>query len=891
VSTDSEAADQQLQIQQKVTGDRNQVIAHMFGGTAINHVEALNQITQNLPPSLEAARYSLPPDATDFTGREEEIQQIEDDLKAGRVVAIAGMAGVGKSALAVRVAHRLKAEFPGGQIYLNLRGADTQALTVESALESLLRALEVDTTQIPVERADKVALYRSKLAQTQTLVLLDNAADALQVEDLLPGMGVCLITSRRQLDGLAGVKHLNLEALSEDHALKLLQKILSPERVQAEPEAAHDIVGYCGRLPLALRIAAATLGMRSCQGKRLATYAQKLADERQRLDHLRLENLDVRASFELSYRELSPPASQLLGWLGLLPADFGIAVLEPLTQESAVSVQQALAALVDGRLVDPHAPSLEERYILHDLMRLFALEKLKTQTASEVVQAAKVRLVQWYGEQADIWYSALNPQRRQQLAEALATEWAKEEAENALGLAVTLAPRLLQIALNRFEVERQTLLQVFDWASETQQGQTSIALATNLAPFFELLGYWQDSVSTHQQVLTVAHQTGDRSGEGQSLKNLGGVYHLQGKWAEASDCYQQSLQIARAIGDVHWEGTVLNNLGTVYQSQSRWNEAIACFEQASQITQTTGDAYSKGRILNNLGNVYQPQGKWNEAIDCYQQSLQIFQELGDVNGESATLNNLGIVYRLQGKWNEAIDVYHQSLQIYQMTGDVRGEGQSFNNLGNVYMLQGKWDKAIDSYEQDLQICHRIGDIYGQGATLNNLGNVYMFQGKWNKAIDAYHQSLQIRQAIGDSYGEGQTLGNLGLVHQSQGKWGEAIACYEKSLQIKRAIGDSHGEGQTLANLGNVYKRQKRLGQANTLWEEALTKLHPNSPDHATVTQWLRAVSQPRHHSWIGWLLSLGILLLLIWNLISGHWLIALLGALALIGWLRFRKRR
>ncbi|NJR66254.1 MAG: hypothetical protein HC772_14495 [Leptolyngbyaceae cyanobacterium CRU_2_3] len=368
----SDASDPSLKTQQNVTGDRNQTIGIMTGGMAFGNVGTLN--LQTLPRSPESARYSLPNDPDDFTGREAEIQQIEADLSVGRVVSIVGMAGVGKSALALRVAHQLTTQFPGGQIYLNLRGADTP-LTVEAALETLLRILGVDP--IPSERTQQLAIYRSRLAQQPTLVLLDNAANARQVEDLLPGAGACLITSRRQLDGLAGIKIVNLAALSEDEALELFQKVLPPARVQAELAAARQIIGHCGQLPLALRIAAATLMMRSWQAKRLTDYAQQLSDQRQRLDRLKLDNLDIRASFELSYQELEPTAAQLLGWLGLLPADFGTAILLPLMAEPAEPVQAALAALVNGRLVDPALESSTERYILHDLMRLFALEKLE----------------------------------------------------------------------------------------------------------------------------------------------------------------------------------------------------------------------------------------------------------------------------------------------------------------------------------------------------------------------------------------------------------------------------------------------------------------------------------------------------------------------------------
>jgi tetratricopeptide (TPR) repeat protein len=820
-------------IAQNVTGDRNQLIAQMLGGTAIGNVEKLIQYSQ-APKSPEVARHSLLTDPKDFIGRETEIGEIEAELQEGWGVAIAGMAGVGKSTLALHIAHRLKVQYPGGQIYLDLRGADTQPLTVESALESLLRALGIDPAQMPPERSQQAALYRSRVAQQPTLILLDDAADARQVRELLPGAGACLITSRRQMDGLEGIKFHNLAAPSEAEAVemltrKMLDRGVSPQRVQAEPEAVRAIATYCGRLPLALRIAAGTLKTRSWQGKRLADYAQQLADERQRLNHLQLEDLDIRANFELSYRELDPESATLFGWLGLLPEDFGLEIVQALVEHPPEAIQTTVANLVDQQLLDPFGLETEaeaqaevpERYRMHDLMRLFALEKLEAGATSEAMQAAKVRLVQWCHEVADFWATALNPVRRRQLAEALIADWVKTDPERSAISLQDLESGLFQYALIGFESERKTLVQAVDWATETHQESLSVALAADLAPFFGLRGYWGDWVNTHQQALTAARRTNDARGEGQTLNNLGNVYRSQGKWKEAIALYEQFLQICRSIGDVQGEGQSLSNLGNMYQFQGKWDEAIALYEQSLQICRSIGDVQGEGQSLSNLGTVYRSQGKWDEAIVLHEQSLQICRAIGDVQGEGQSLSNLGVVYDFQSKWDEAIALYEQSLQVFRAIGDVQGEGQSLSNLGVVYYSQGKWNEAIDFYEQSLRIFRAIGDVHGEGESLSNLGSVYNSQGKWNEAIDFYEQSLQIFRATGDVPGEGQTLNNLGTVYRSQGKWNEAIDLYEQDLQICQAIGDVHGEGQTLNNLGNVYNSQGKWNEAIAFYEQSL----------------------------------------------------------------------
>ncbi|MCU0565244.1 MAG: tetratricopeptide repeat protein [Oculatellaceae cyanobacterium Prado106] len=253
--------------------------------------------------------------------------------------------------------------------------------------------------------------------------------------------------------------------------------------------------------------------------------------------------------------------------------------------------------------------------------------------------------------------------------------------------------------------------------------------------------------------------------------------------------------------------------------------------------------------------------------------------------------NNGEATDLHWEKTQAIASFRRAIELQAQFNLASERMNSLRRLGAFYRSQSNYPSALEYYQQSLEVARAIGDVHGEGTTLMNLGVVYKDQGKWNEAIAIYEQSLQIYRAIGDVHGEGQTLNNLGTVYQAQGKWTEAIAAYEQSLQIYRAIGDVHGEGQTLGNLGMLQKQQKNLDRAKEIWGEALTKLHPDSPEHATVTQWLHSAAQPRRGGWQSWLLPLGLLGFLLWNLVRGHWLLALLVGGLGMGWWVWRRRR
>jgi tetratricopeptide (TPR) repeat protein len=848
---------------------------------AIGDYSTVNQYIQSQP--AQPTPYMLPQDIGDFTGREDYIAQIEATLDRGKIAAIAGIPGVGKSALAIRVAYRLKDRYPDAQLYVNLYGQDPQsALETKTVLIRFLTALTGrDESHLATDLEGLKGQYRSILATKQALIILDNARDESQIRDLLPSNCKCavVVTSRSRLTGLPGVGSIDLEPMAVGingelgEAELLFQEILQDgKRVDAELPAVREIVNLCGGLPIAIRITAATLDRQIWARKSLQVYAKELSIESTRLSKLENENVEkaipgqgsVRASFNLSYQGLTEEDRQLFRWAGgLTGVNFGLAVLVKVMEREESQIEAGLGRLLEAQVLELRG---DNRFGWHDLMRLFAKAQLTDAERETVLD----RGLTWYCEQADFWNNGLNPVRCRQLAQkwAVGKENTAEEWEQILPT----------MALDWFAAEQDNWVDVVKDLTQIPRSDDAIALAANLASFFNLRGIWDDWATTHKLVKNCARQARNLTGICTTLNNLGLVYGRQGKWEKAISCYQEALKICQQLGDLYRTAPSLMNLGIMYKNQGKWEKAIDCYQKSLKICNQLGDSQGAAGILMALGTVYDAQSKWDQAIDCYRESLEIKEKLGDLHGKSQLLNNIGLVYRNQGKWEEAISLHQESLETFRKLGDRQGEAQALSNLGNVCNSKGKWEEAIALYKQDLQISNQLGDRYGEAQTLGNLGLVYDNQGKWKEAIALYEQSLKIKRQLGDRHGEAQTLGNLGNVFNKQGNSDDAIVFYEQSLKIKRQLGDYHGEAQTIGNLGVMYHNQGKsdeaisyfkqsseifcqlgdlhwaglnlmnLGlvhklrnqteQARTLWQEALRYLHPSSPESQTVQQWL-----------------------------------------------------
>jgi tetratricopeptide (TPR) repeat protein len=652
----------------------------------------------------------LPADIADFTGREDQVRRLSDLLAgagtdgedgAVRIALVAGAGGLGKTSLAVHAAHRVRARFPDGQLYVDLLGATAQPLAAADVLARFLRDLGVDGRDIPADPDERAARYRSSLAGRRVLVVLDNARDAAQVRPLLPGTGssAVLVTTRSRMPDLASTRLVDLHVLDDDEALALFAKVVGDERAAAEPEATAELLEACAGLPLAIRICAARLAARS--GWTIQAMANRLRDEHRRLDELKVGDLAVRASFEVSFASL--PASTdkqgidparafcLLGlWQGPSISSAAAAALFGVPEYSA---EDALEVLVDAHLLDCESA---DRYRFHDLLRVYASERAVVDLSGQERAAAVERLLGWYMCSADAAATAVSPHRYNL---PLDDQEASQPPAAFAGV---------EDALEWYDAERVNVVTATRQASAYGLHEIAWRLPASLFTMFNRRGNWADLVTTHRIALDSVRQVRTMLGEAWVLNNLGQALGRKGL-KEGIDHLQQALDIRRKQGDGVGEAQAAHNLAEVQYLVNGPEVALPYLQQSLEVQRAVGHPEVHGATLNNLGEIYLELGRLNEAVECLTEAQPIFAGIGSAHGEGHVLVNLGRVYLGLGQEPDALDCLQRALAIHQAAGDRPTQALAFRFLGQAQLVAGRPDEARESLSRALAIFTELGD--------------------------------------------------------------------------------------------------------------------------------------------------------------------------------------
>ena len=652
----------------------------------------------------------LPADVADFTGREDQIKHLCDLLASGgteadpgavRIALVAGSGGLGKTSLAVHAAHRVRGSFPGGQLYVDLLGATPQPLPPADVLARFLRDLGVDGRDIPVDDAERAARYRTVLDGRRILVVLDNARDAAQVRPLLPGTASCavLLTTRSRMPDLASTRLVDLNVLDDDEALALFTKVVGNERAAAEPEATAELLLACAGLPLAIRICAARLATRS--GWTIQAMANRLRDEHRRLDELRAGDLEVRASFQVSFASL-PAADQpdgvapadafrMLGlWHGPSISSVAAAALFGTVEYLATD---ALETLVDAHLLESRSP---DRYKFHDLLRVYSSERAVADLSGPDRDAAIGRLIRWYVCTADAAATAQVPHRYNippDLADGDPPPLSFASAEEALAW---------------YDGERANLVAATRQAAESGLHDIAWRLPATLYLVFNSRGNWADCIATSRIALDSARRAGSRQGEGWILNNLGEALGNIGD-PEGIGHIERSLAIRREIGDRIGEAQSANSLADVYLMLGRTAEALDLYRHSLEVNREVGHRYGEGVALGNLGWALLDADRAEEAIDYLLQARRIFAEIGYVDGEGYALWLLGRGYLSLGRDAEALDSLRQALTRHQTSGNRRRQAATLRSVGTAECRVGLTAQARQSWAQAAAIFEELGD--------------------------------------------------------------------------------------------------------------------------------------------------------------------------------------
>ena len=803
-----------------------------------------------VPPAAAQVRYSLPPDTAAFTGRREEVDEIMaavagDGGTGGAVAvrAIDGMPGVGKTALAIHVAHALSDRFPDWQLFLDLHAhtPGREPMAAEDALAGLLSATGMDPRFVPGDLDGRAAMWRSRMAGQRALLVLDNAASSGQVAPLLPGGGNCLVlvTSRRHLGDLPGtVVPVFLDVLSAEQAEEMFTR-LAP-RAATDPDGVRKVSRLAGHLPLAMSLLA-----RVYARHRSWTLADLAADTSGNLLTLTAENNTIAAAFEVSYRHLNPALRQFFDLLGVHPGT---------TTDSyaAAALTGTSVAEADGMLDALHREGLvtetgHRRYGMHDLLRRYARDHAATDPGAE---QALDRLLDYYQQTAA-------------LAEALLAQQAQSRPAAASPAAPPIAiPDLPDStrALAWARTERSNLLACLDQAIHTGQEARAAALTAAMAALLRLDGPWADAIARHVIAIQAARHLGDQFGEAGALINLGVVRRLTGDIPAACAVLEEALDIYRSLGDRQGQAGALSSLGSARRLTGQFPAAGAVLEEALDIYRSLGDRRGQAGALSNLGIVRRQTGDFPRASEALEQALSIYHDLGDRLGQVSALNDLGVVRIGTADYPGASAVLEEALDISRDLGDRLGQGNALNYLGDVRRLTGDYAAAAAALEEALGIYRDLGDPRGQGNALSNLGDVRRLTGDYAAAAAALEEALGIypdelsragalyylgvvrRQTadyagasaaleaargifhdLGDRSAEATALNEIGTLHLACGKPAEAEACHQQALELARAIGSSWDEAHALVGLGHAALATGRSASAGA--EALLRQAH------------------------------------------------------------------
>jgi DNA-binding SARP family transcriptional activator/tetratricopeptide (TPR) repeat protein len=655
----------------------------------------------------------LPADIGDFTGREEHVRHLCDMLTMGAsatspgavpIAFVAGAGGLGKTTLAIHAAHQIRAQFPDGQLYVDLLGATPQPQPPGDVLARFLRDLGVDGSKVPANDEERAALYRTRLTGRRVLIVLDNARDTAQVRPLLPGSASCavLVTTRNRTADLASTRFVDLNVLDDDEALALFTRILGDDRAMAEPEATAEVLDACAGLPLAIRICAARLAARSQW--RIATMALRLRDQRRRLDELKLGDLAVRASFQVSYDSLRPqrggraavdPAQvfRLLGlWQGpTISLQAGVA-LTGAAEEDEDAVADALETLVDAHLLESPEP---DWYRFHDLLRVYASERAQAEEPEADRAIATRRLLLWYLHTAESAAHVVAPHRYH-------VPLADVAGVSPLGFETGAE------ALEWYDTERANIVAATRQAAYAALHDIAWRLPAGLFAVFNRRDNWADVIATHRVALDSAMLAGSRSGEAWVHNNLGfALTRLRDP--EANGHLEQALAIRQDLGDHPGETQTALALAEAHFKASGPAAALEPFQVALAAAREAGNPSLLSVALNNVGEMYLELGRLDEAVDCFRQLRDVNANLS-VYGQAYALHNLGRVYLELGRPQEAIASLREALRLHERGGDVNGKATTYRYLGRAYRAAADLASARESWTAALAIFRQVGRV-------------------------------------------------------------------------------------------------------------------------------------------------------------------------------------
>jgi tetratricopeptide (TPR) repeat protein len=655
----------------------------------------------------------LPMSVPDFTGRTEHIVALDDLIPAdgdnGNVPdavviwAVDGVAGIGKTTLAVHWAHRVQHRFPDGVLHINLHGyGPGTPVTAGEALDGFLRALEVPPERIPADLEARSALFRSVLADRRVLVVLDNAYSADQVRPLLPGAPGCMVvvTSRDSLTGLVvteSARRLTLDLLTEHEAQELVAGIIGPDRVAAEPQAVVDLIRLCGRLPLALRIAAGRAAIH--QSRNVAAVVAELTDDQARLDVLSRgadERTSVRSVLDWSYRRLSAEHARLFRQLGLHPGpDINPDAAAALVERDPINVHRLLEDLAETHLIE----STEDgRYRFHDLLRVYAADQARRHDSTTERDHALISLLTWYTHAAIACDTLIFPAHHRIPRQVV------QPAHP-----VKLGDRAHAFAWAR--MEQDNLFFLFRHAADNELHDHVILLAQGMRFLEDVPSRRDDKTEILDSALVAAQQCGDEIAEVWVRLNRAAIFIVRRQWGPAQADLDSALALNHHLADNAIGAGILNDLGWLHGRQGRFQDAKSLLLQALPLSQGIDSGRLEAVVEGNLSEVCVGLGDYHQALGHARRSLALRRQCGDLTGEANALHDLAAAWQGLGEHEHAITFARNALSLGRTASNdvTRVVAAPLDTLAISLHQTGHSAEAVNYWQEAAQISEDYGD--------------------------------------------------------------------------------------------------------------------------------------------------------------------------------------
>ncbi len=778
---------------------------------------------------------TLPPDLRDFIGREAEIGLLTAEIERERrplLQVLEGMAGAGKTSLAVHLAHSVREQFPDAALYLDFcaHSPGQPALGTTDALHRLLRMLDVPAERIPATMRERAALWQSELAHRRAVIVLDDVTAPDAILPIVPVGGDCLtiVTSRRRHPDWAGRPAQALGVLPDADAITMFTRIAGPDTAIDTAEIARA-VQLCGHLPLAIRVIATWL--RDHPGSELESLLDELSDVRFGYAPAHMLSEQVMSAFALSYRWLSAPQRRVFRYLGISPCpDISVHAAAALTSGTLADTEAVLGALQDHHLLGQFSPG---RFQSHDLVRAFAGQRFWQEETETERRRAVGRLLDYYLRTAN---------RADQVLYAPALHGRVTDVMTPPQPAISTP----QEAREWLEREWANILRLAQHAARHEHKQHCADLTHTLAEFLDTSGYWHYAAAAHTLALQACRDLGDQPRTARAALDLSLTSLRTAKHEAALQHALDAALIYRTLVDRQGHAAALDRIGAIYRYSARYRDSLAHHQEAMDIHRQIGDEHGLARDLGYAGITYNALGEYARAISYFNQSRDIYQRIGDRRGEARALMNICATQGDQGYHRDALQNCQKSLAIFREIGGHRQQiSLLLHNMGEIYRYKGEHRKALAEYRDALVGYRALGDRQHQSRVLCDIGLAYLGLECYSEALVHHEKAESISSEIDDPFARVKALCGMADAHRGIGSYTAALDHYEQARRLAREIEALYLEAKALYGMAETLLHTQGRDAARIYWREAyeiFTRL--GAPEAALLEIRLDPVTTP-----------------------------------------------